>query len=317
MASIISAGTTSATALNMSADTSGVLQLASNNGTVALTVDTSQNVGIGTISPDKQLDVSGTSSSTTTVGIGVSVENLSFTNNTRAGIVFRNGDNYGSSIWSPRTGSSAGALVFGVNNSGGTAETNIIERARIDFNGNILVGKNADDPTAGLTLFGQTSTPGYGRINFNKTVSGTGTACEFNHNGAGVGSIQYTNTNTSYNTSSDYRLKENIQPMQNALAKVEALKPVTYTWKSDGSAGQGFIAHELQAVVPECVTGEKDATQIVDIKDEDGNIIGQEEKPAYQGVDTSFLVATLTAALQEAHGLIKDLQSRVNALENK
>jgi hypothetical protein len=74
--------------------------------------------------------------------------------------------------------------------------------------------------------------------------------------------------------------------MTGALAKVAALKPCTYTWKSDGSAGQGFIAHELQEVVPDCVTGTKDAV------DADGN-------PQYQGVDTSFLVATLVAAIQE------------------
>ena len=74
--------------------------------------------------------------------------------------------------------------------------------------------------------------------------------------------------------------------MQNALATVAQLNPVTYTWKADGSDGQGFIAHELQAVVPDCVTGEKDAV------DADGN-------PVYQGIDTSFLVATLVAAIQE------------------
>lgn len=91
--------------------------------------------------------------------------------------------------------------------------------------------------------------------------------------------------------------------MTNALAKVAALKPCTYTWKSDGSVGEGFIAHELAEVVPDAVAGEKDAVN------EDGSI-----KP--QGIDTSFLVATLTAALQEAHGLIKDLQTRVAALES-
>jgi len=72
----------------------------------------------------------------------------------------------------------------------------------------------------------------------------------------------------------------------------------------DGSDGQGFIAHELAEVCPQAVVGEKDAV------DAEGN-------PVYQGIDTSFLVATLTAALQEAHGLIKDLQSRVDALEVK
>jgi hypothetical protein len=102
-----------------------------------------------------------------------------------------------------------------------------------------------------------------------------------------IGSISnVSNTSVAYNTSSDYRLKENIQTMTGALAKVAALKPCTFNWIENGSAGQGFIAHELAEVVPDCVTGEKDAVN------EDGSI-----KP--QGVDTSFLVATLTAAIQE------------------
>jgi hypothetical protein len=79
-------------------------------------------------------------------------------------------------------------------------------------------------------------------------------------------------------------------------------KPVTYTWKADGSVGQGFIAHELQEVVPDCVTGEKDAVN------EDGSI-----KP--QGIDTSFLVATLTAAIQELSAKNDALEARVAALE--
>ena len=102
----------------------------------------------------------------------------------------------------------------------------------------------------------------------------------------GVGSITGNNTAVIYGTISDYRLKENVAPMTGALATVSALKPVTYKWKIDGSNGQGFIAHELQAVVPDCVSGEKDAVN------EDGSIKAQ-------SVDTSFLVATLTAAIQE------------------
>jgi len=116
------------------------------------------------------------------------------------------------------------------------------------------------------------------------------------------GSITVSTTATGYNTTSDYRLKENVAPMTGALAKVAALKPVTYPWKSNGSAGQGFIAHELQAVVPDCVTGTKDA-------------VDAEGKPQYQGVDTSFLVATLVAAIQEQQALIQDLTTRLNTLE--
>jgi hypothetical protein len=91
--------------------------------------------------------------------------------------------------------------------------------------------------------------------------------------------------------------------MTGALARVAQLKPCTYKWKVDGSDGEGFIAHELQEVVPQCVTGEKDA-------------VDAEGKPKYQGIDTSFLVATLTAAIQEQQALIESLTARITALES-
>lgn len=151
-----------------------------------------------------------------------------------------------------------------------------------------------------------------------RSGSTTRTAIQFSRNSQGnvVGTIQTTNSATSYNTSSDYRLKENIAPLTGALEKVLRLKPCTYTWKVDGSAGEGFIAHELQEVIPQAVTGEKDAEKlqqvevehaVAEVTDADGNIISyrkppvleEQMKPVYQGVDTSFLVATLTAAIQE------------------
>jgi hypothetical protein len=111
------------------------------------------------------------------------------------------------------------------------------------------------------------------------------------------GSISVNGIVTTYGSVSDYRLKENVQPMVGALDTIALLNPVTYNWKSDGSDGQGFIAHELQAVVPDCVSGEKDA-------------VDDEGSPRYQGVDTSFLVATLVSAIQE-------LTARIAALEAK
>jgi hypothetical protein len=115
-----------------------------------------------------------------------------------------------------------------------------------------------------------------------------------------VGTISVTGSATAYNTSSDYRLKNTIAPMTGALAKVALLKPCTYKWNVDGSDGQGFIAHELAEVAPNCVTGEKDAV------DAEGN-------PQYQGIDTSFLVATLTAAIQEQQAIINSLKARLDA----
>jgi hypothetical protein len=108
----------------------------------------------------------------------------------------------------------------------------------------------------------------------------------YNSSGTNVGAVTHNFSNTTYSTSSDYRLKENISPMTGALSVVEQLKPCTYTWKSTGQDGQGFIAHELQSVIPDAVVGEKDE-------------IDANGSPRYQGIDTSFLVATLTAAIQE------------------
>jgi hypothetical protein len=92
--------------------------------------------------------------------------------------------------------------------------------------------------------------------------------------------------------------------MTGALAKVALLKPVNYKWKFDGSEGEGFIAHELAEVCPNAVTGEKDA-------------VNAEGNPIHQGIDTSFLVATLTAAIQEQQALITALTARIEALETQ
>jgi hypothetical protein len=175
----------------------------------------------------------------------------------------------------------------------------------LDGSGNLLVGKTS---SSGATVGFEASTAGFVSTAsntfagwMNRTTS-DGDILRFARNATGVGSVSVTTTATSYNTSSDYRLKENIAPMTGALATVAQLKPVTYQWKSDGSAGQGFIAHELAAVVPDAVTGEKDA-------------VDEEGKPVYQGIDTSFLVATLTAAIQELKAEVDSLKSELLALK--
>ena len=158
----------------------------------------------------------------------------------------------------------------------------------------------------------------------------------FLYNSGEIGSITQSGTTAvAYNTSSDYRLKENIAPMTGALAKVALLKPCTYTWKAaPEEIGEGFIAHELAEVCPHAVTGEKDATAVQTYEispavpatfDEEGNeltaaveaVMGEREVPRYQGIDTSFLVATLTAAIQEQQAIITALTTRITALENK
>jgi hypothetical protein len=176
-----------------------------------------------------------------------------------------------------------------------------VEAMRIDSSGSVGIGLTTSLGDAN-GMFIRTGTGDTFFNHITGTTSGSG-YLQFIYATTLIGNItQNGTTAVAYNTTSDYRLKEDITPMTGALATVSTLKPVTYKWKIDGSDGQGFIAHELQAVMPDCVTGEKDAV------DEDGNI-----KP--QGIDTSFLVATLTAAIQELKATVDAQAERIAALE--
>ena len=213
---------------------------------------------------------------------------------TRAGIQLKNEVGTTAEIYQGPT--SNNALIFEENGS---------ERMRIDASGNLLVGLTSfASGNTGVLVRGTNS--GATDEALQVRVAGTGSVYNtgyYNNNGR-IGSVTTNGSTTSFNTSSDYRLKENITPMTGALTKVSALKPVTYKWKVDGSDGQGFIAHELSEVIPQCVVGEKDAV------DAEGN-------PQYQGIDTSFLVATLTAAIQELKVIVDAQAVEIAALKAK
>jgi len=272
-------------------------------GVESMRIDSSGNVGIGTSSPTQQLNFTGNAltSGWYRGGAGTAA-NPTFTVDGNTGM-YR---------------ASSGDIAFSTSNA---------ERMRIDSSGNVLVGTT----TLGGVGF-SVGVDGAGRILTSNVSAVPFDVYFFKNSGTTVGKITINTSSTSYTTTSDYRLKENIIPMTGALATVSALKPVTYKWKLDGSASQGFIAHELQAVVPECVTGEKDATEIQQYEissavpatyDDEGNeltpaveaVMGEREVPAYQGIDTSFLVATLTAAIQEQQAMIEELKAKVAALE--
>lgn len=182
----------------------------------------------------------------------------------------------------------------------------------LDASGRLLVGTTADPVGYGgslsvsgaghCTYMESRATGGYAVLSLKRANATSGDQQYFVTTSGLAGIISSNGLTTNYGTSSDYRLKDDVQPMVGALAKVALLKPVTYKWKWDGSESEGFIAHELQGVKPEAVLGEKDAIN------EDGSI-----KP--QNIDVSFLVATLTAAIQEQQALITQLQADVAALK--
>lgn len=251
-------------------------------GTTAVTIDTSQNVGIGNAAPAEKLAVTNTAFTSTTVGANTVAAFRSNASGADTNIKLSDGVTYSALI-----GQINGNIYFSPNGT---------RAATIDTSGNLLVGCNAipSASVAGISLQA-TRLLSLG-IN---TTANTFVQQFYNTNGL-VGSITLSGSAASFNTSSDYRLKENIQPMQNALARNALLNPVKYTWKVDGGEGEGFIAHELQTLFPAAVSGEKDAV------DTEGN-------PIYQGIGSGPLDGHFAACINELTQLLQEQQAIIQA----
>jgi hypothetical protein len=226
----------------------------------------------------------------------------------------------GSNKWQITSGTT-NALQFYNYTAGG-------ESMRIDSSGNMLVGcttVNADGVSINPRSSGSNTTSSIIFNRANTTIAGR--VLNFLNNSNLVGYIEHNNSSTSYNTSSDYRLKTDAQPMVGATARVQALNPVNFEWISSGERVDGFLAHEAKAVVPECVSGIKDAMMDQEYEvtpaviDENGTttteaVMGTRSVPDYQGIDQSKIVPLLTAALREALTKIDDMETRLAALED-
>ena len=294
-----------------------------NATSTAITIDSSERVGIGIASPSANLEVRGASSNGQ-IYLGGSTT-------ATYGKIYS--DNDGTLIASADAGNNAASSYFGV-------EVDGTERMRIDSSGNVLVGTTS--------LIGDSS-----RLNISYTYTNSGVglksdttsthnAIMFTNTNGTVGTITTSGSSTAYNTSSDYRLKENVSYDFDATTRLKQLKPARFNFIADADTTvDGFIAHEIQSVIPEAISGEKDATKtkekvVVDsngnviaenieqsdwetgkIADEDGNTKYPTDStweatkvvPVYQGIDQSKLVPLLVKTIQE-------LEARITTLEN-
>jgi len=276
-------------------------------GTTAVTVDTSQKVGIGLTSPSQKLDVSGEAQLTYAGGTNY--------------LYFQSTNNY---VGRNTTGDIWLNTVGGQNTIFGIAGT---EKMRLTGNGFLCINKTSTQYSETLSI----ATANQQGIHINETSNSSNINIQYFTKGTGftnTGAIYYNGSVMAYQTTSDYRLKENIAPMTGALNKIAQLKPSAYRWIESQQEDTGFIAHELQEVFPQAVSGTKDATREQEyevtpaVKDEQGKIttsavMGTKTVPDYQGIDTSFLVATLTAAIQELKALVDAQAAEIAELKAK
>jgi len=310
--------------LNQTANNSGSTLAFGTRNAEAMRIDSSGNVGIGTSSPDTLMEL-------VSLHPTLTVRDSDSTTST-ALATLRLAESGASdalgSYWDITAKDSAWQLAFTHSSAG--------EAMRIDSSGNLLVGKTSTNIAftgTALEAGGRqlTTTNGGDCAIFNR-LGTDGSILNFRKDGTTVGSISVTASATAYNTSSDYRLKEAWVPMVGASERVQSLKPINFAWKVDGSRVDGFLAHELAEVVPEAVTGTKDAMRDEEYEvtpaveatyDAEGVVLtpavpavmGTRSVPDMQAIDQSKLVPLLTAALQEALTEISDLKARVTALE--
>jgi hypothetical protein len=196
-------------------------------------------------------------------------------------------------------------LVFSTTADGASSPT---EQMRINSSGDLLIGKTVNNDTAsGIRLLsnGSSSYVRAGVTVLCNRLESNGNIVAFRRSGTEVGTISVTTTATAYNTSSDYRLKENVVDLDGAIDRLKLLPVHRFNFIADpDTVVDGFIAHEAAEVVPECVTGTKDEV------DEDGN-------PQYQGIDQSKMVPLVVAALQECIKKVESLEAEVASLKAK
>ncbi len=259
------------------------------NGSERLRITNGGSVGIGETSPIKLLTVGADSAS---AQIAIKRTNTNTTGAFGAFSFHNSDDDVVASIMGFGDGGNVGShITFGTttNTSGDEPYSDISERMRITSNGDVLIGKTSTgNAGAGLILYKDSTDGGVIKYTRQNNTSSQAPLVFFTNSGGVVGSVQTTNSATSYNTSSDYRLKEDLKDF-NALDIASKIKMYDFKWKADNSRSYGVMAHELQEVVPQAVSGDKDAEDM-------------------QGVDYSKLVPILLKSIQELKEEIDELK---------
>jgi len=298
------------TVYNESGDSDSGLDMSTNDvvavkiaGSEKARVHSDGKVGIGESAPSSDLVVKQSGSTFTTASQTVAL----FQRNTATGsgckVTILSGNNTAGDLnFGDAEDEDIGKLTYDHSDNSMRFTTNAAERMRIDSSGDVSIGNNDpsdDSPTVGFQI-----DQGGGQGTFinvgHTTAAGNGYGyLRFFYNGSNIGQIAQSNTNgVTYNTSSDYRLKENVVTDWDATTRLKQLKPSRFNFKTDkDTTVDGFLAHEVSSIVPEAITGEKDAV------DKDG-------KPIMQGIDQSKLVPLLVKTIQE-------LEARITALEAK
>jgi hypothetical protein len=267
-----------------------------NADATAVTIDSSERIMIGTTTEGEanadNFTVSGSGNVGMTIRSTSSNEaNIYFSDGTSGGDEYRGFISYNHSDNSLRLGSDAS------------------ERMRIDSSGSLLLSSTSQYGAKLNVVFnGSGASPegDYRGITITPTATNSTTYLHFHNTGVStIGSITGNGSNIAYNTSSDYRLKENVEDMTGAIDRVKQLSPKRFNFIADetNTLFDGFLAHEAQSVVAEAVTGTHNEV------DDDGNAV-------MQGIDQAKIVPLLTGALKEAIAKIEALETRITALEN-
>jgi hypothetical protein len=264
------------------------------NGTIRATIDTSGNVGIGTSSPSSKLVVSNAGAA----GFEFDPTNGIMQTYNRSGSAYTD----------------TNILASSINFKTGASPTTV---ATIDSSGNLLLGTtNAGVTNTSSVTLERTSAFGYYVVNHITGSASGDKYAYFGYAGSTIGSItQNGTTGVLYNTTSDYRLKSNQQPLTGAKDFVMALQPKKWQWWDGSGEGVGFIAHEFMEVAKYSGNGIKDAVETVEIKDEQGNVTGTEQRPIHQSIQpsSSEVMANLVSFIQEQQAIIESLKARLDA----